>query len=184
LLIVLLSPLFDRTLTLGPKILLAALLGFAGAAVAILSRPLDSVTSAAPLGFLLALLAALIWAAYSQTLRRLPPFSSWAVGGFALAAGMASLLAHVVLEPTSAITPRDWPWLLVLGFGPMGLAFVLWDRAMKTADPRKVGVLAYATPVLSTLLLLQVTGEPWTGAILIATSLVVTGALLTLPRVS
>ncbi|NQD36030.1 DMT family transporter [Permianibacter sp. IMCC34836] len=184
LLIVLLSPLFDRRLRLGRYSLLAALLGFAGAAVAILSRPSATGTDGAPLGYLLALLAAIIWASYSQLLRRLPPFSSWAVGGFALAAGLASLLSHAVLEPAAVISSHDavrlLTLLLVLGFGPMGLAFVLWDRAMKQADPRQVGVLSYATPVLSTTLLLLVTGEPLTLAIAMATALVVAAALLSL----
>ena len=42
----------------------------------------------------------------------------------------------------------------------MGAAFYLWDVAMKRGDPRVVGVLAYATPLLSTALLLVVTGRP------------------------
>ena len=44
--------------------------------------------------------------------------------------------------------------LLALGLGPMGAAFYLWDIAMKRGDPRVTGVLAYATPLLSTTLLL------------------------------
>ena len=178
LLIVLLSPVFDRRLRLTPRILLAAALGFAGAATAILSRPLTTIGSMVWLGFALALLAAFIWAVYSQLLRRLPPFSSWAVGGFGLAAGLASLFAHALLEPATQISSADWPWLLLMGFGPMGLAFVLWDRAMKLADPRTVGVLAYVTPVLSTALLLQATGQMLTPAIAAATALVIAGALL------
>lgn len=180
LLIVLLSPLFDRQLPLGRYSVLAALLGFAGAATAILSQSQAGYSVAAPLGYLLALLAALIWASYSQLLRRLPRFSSWAVGGFALAAGVASLLSHALLEPAAIISRHDAIGLLVLGLGPMGLAFVLWDRAMKTADPRQIGVLSYATPVLSTALLLWVTGEPLTLAIAIATALVVMAALVSL----
>lgn len=182
LLIVLLSPLFDRQLRLGARLVLAAALGFAGAAVAIVSRPVESLPGSAPLGFLLAFAAAVLWAGYSQSLRRLPAFSSWAVGGFALTAGVASLLGHALLEPVTAIAAGDWPWLLLLGLGPMGLAFVCWDYAMKRADPRQVGVLAYATPVLSTALLLAVLGQPWTLAIGLATALVAGAALLTLDR--
>lgn len=181
LLIVLLSPAFDAALRLSGRILLAALLGFAGAALAVWSRDPAAMSPLAWLGLLLALAAAVIWAVYSQLLRRLPAFSSWAVGGFAVAAGVASLLVHWLLEPPTAIAAADWPWLLLLGFGPMGLAFVLWDRAMKTADPRRVGVLAYLTPVMSTTLLLLMTGQAWTPTLAVATLLVVAGAALTLP---
>ena len=180
LLIVLLSPLFDRQLRLSARVVLAALLGFAGAATVIANQPLQTSGSHAGLGFGLAFLAALIWACYSQQLRRLPPFSSWAVGGFASAAGLASLLIHWLFEPTSAIAAADWPWLLLLSLGPMGIAFVCWDLAMKRADPRRIGVLAYATPVLSTAWLLQVTGQAWSWSVALATGLVVSGALLTL----
>ena len=53
--------------------------------------------------------------------------------------------------------------LAALGLGPMGAAFYLWDFAMKRGDPRVVGVLAYATPVLSTALLALVTGRTLTS---------------------
>jgi len=176
--IVLLSPLFDRRRKLSARFLLAAVLGLAGAAVAILSRGSVSAGSGAPLGYALAFLAALTWASYSQSLHRLPAFSSWAVGGFSLLAAAASFLLHLLTEPAAHIASSDWPWLLLLGLGPMGLAFVCWDVAMKRADPRRVGVLAYLTPVLSTGLLLWATGEAWSVAVLVALALVVTAALL------
>ena len=62
--------------------------------------------------------------------------------------------------PTSL--PGDAWKLAALGLGPMGAAFYLWDVAMKRGDPRVIGVLAYATPVLSTALLLVVTSRPLT----------------------
>ncbi len=176
--IVLLSPLFDRRRTLSARFLLAALLGFSGAAVAILARSSAAAGDGAVLGYGLAFLAALTWAGYSQSLRRLPAFSSWAVGGFSLLAAAASLLLHLLIEPAATVTATDWPWLLLLGLGPMGLAFVCWDVAMKRADPRHVGVLAYLTPVLSTVLLLWATGESGSVSVLLALVLVVAAAVL------
>ena len=63
----------------------------------------------------------------------------------------------------------------------MGIAFYLWDVAMKRGDPRVVGTLAYATPILSTALLALSTGpraERHRSAI--ATLLVVGAAVLAL----
>ena len=60
----------------------------------------------------------------------------------------------------------------------MGAAFYLWDIAMKRGDPRVIGVLAYATPLLSTALLVLVTGRPPTSALGLATLLVVAAAVL------
>ena len=67
--------------------------------------------------------------------------------------------------------------LLLLGAGPIGLAFFLWDKALKLGDPRQIGALSYLTPLLSTLLLVA-SGRgqlgPTTGA---AIALIVGGAL-------
>jgi drug/metabolite transporter (DMT)-like permease len=43
-----------------------------------------------------------------------------------------------------------------MGLGPMGVAFYLWDAALKKGDPRHIGVLSYLTPLGSSLLLLWV----------------------------
>ena len=43
--------------------------------------------------------------------------------------------------------------MLAQGLGPVGLAFYLWDMGMKHGNIRLIGVLSYATPLLSTLLL-------------------------------
>jgi drug/metabolite transporter (DMT)-like permease len=49
---------------------------------------------------------------------------------------------------------------------------------MKRRDPRVIGVRAYATPLLSTALLVGVTGRPPTPALVVATVLVVTAAVI------
>ena len=160
LLIVLLSPVLLRGMALSPRHVAAALLGFAGAALAIGAAP-ATLDGSAVLGFALAGGSAAVWACYSLLVRRVPPFSSWAIGGFALASGLLALGCHVLFEPRAAFLPGDGVRLALLGLGPMGAAFYLWDIAMKRGDPRVVGVLAYATPVLSTLLLIWTT---WSGA--------------------
>ena len=79
---------------------------------------------------------------------------------------------------TVAPDARQWIAILLLGAGPLGAAFFLWDEGMKRGDPRLLGTLAYATPVASTLLLV-VAGEgalDWrTGA---AAALVIGGGVL------
>ena len=46
--------------------------------------------------------------------------------------------------------------MALLGLGPTGAAFFLWDHGMKRGDPRLLGTLAYAVPVASTLLLVAI----------------------------
>ncbi|CUA82174.1 MULTISPECIES: DMT family transporter [Gulbenkiania] len=177
LLIVLLSPLLIPGTRLMARHILAGVLGFSGAALIVtggrLALSLDSLS-----GYLLAIAAAFVWSTYSLLTRRLPPFPNSAVGGFCLASGLLSLGCHLLFEPAVQPTSAQWASLLALGLGPMGGAFFLWDRAMKEGDPRQIGSLSYATPLLSTLLLVASgTGSlnPVAG---IAIALILGGALL------
>src|SRR5258708_11903811 len=49
--------------------------------------------------------------------------------------------------------------LAILGLGPMGLAFLAWDAALKQGDPRAIAALSYFTPLFSTALLSWVSGR-------------------------
>ncbi len=177
LLIVVLTPVLLPGWSLTARHVTAALLGLAGAALAIGATP-AAISDRAWLGFAFAAGSALTWASYSLLVRRVPPFSSWAIGGFALASGALALACHALFEPRAAFLPGDAWKLALLGLGPMGAAFYLWDVAMKRGDPRVVGVLAYATPVLSTALLLVATSRPLTLALAGATALIVGAAFL------
>jgi drug/metabolite transporter (DMT)-like permease len=98
------------------------------------------------------------------------------VGGFALASGLLSLLCHALLEPSTRMDGQDWLLVTVLGLGPLGGAFFLWDAALKIGDTRRIGLLAFATPILSTVLLLLTTGQPLQWNVAVAATLVVGAA--------
>jgi drug/metabolite transporter (DMT)-like permease len=53
--------------------------------------------------------------------------------------------------------------IVVMGLGPMGVAVLTWDIALKHGDPRDVGALAYLTPMLTTVLLTQVNGHTFSS---------------------
>jgi drug/metabolite transporter (DMT)-like permease len=127
-------------------------------------------------GYLLALASAFVWASYSLLTRRLPAFPTAAVGGFAAASGALSLACHAVLEPATALSTSDMVLIGVLGLGPLGGAFFLWDAAIKQGDTRRIGLLAFATPILSTVLLLVTTGQPLQWNVAVAAILVVGAA--------
>ena len=179
---VVMAPLFLREVSLTARHVVAALLGFCGAAIAILGRSAAADSAAGlplefHLGYVLALASAFVWASYSLMTRRLAPFATSAVGGFAAASGLLSLLCHVLLEPSVVLSARDVALLVVLGLGPLGGAFFLWDAAIKRGDTRRIGLLAFATPILSTVLLLITTGQPLQWNVAMAATLVVGAAL-------
>jgi drug/metabolite transporter (DMT)-like permease len=158
--IVVMAPLFLPGVTLTPRHLLAALLGFGGAALAILGgRPTDAGASLWAWGYLPALMAAFIWASYSLLTKRVKPFPTSAIGSFALVSGVLALLCHAWLEPAVSLSGTDWALIALIGLGPLGGSFFLWDAALKRGDARQIGVLSFVTPLLSTLVLLAMRGE-------------------------
>lgn len=174
---VVMAPWFLQGVSLRARHVVAALIGFAGAAIAILGRG-GAVSDGGGFqsGYVIALASAFVWASYSLLTRRLPTFPTAAVGGFAAASGGLSLLCHALLEPSTALTTQDMAWIAVLGLGPLGGAFFLWDAAIKLGDTRRIGLLAFATPILSTVLLLLTTGQPLQWNVAVAAALVVGAA--------
>jgi drug/metabolite transporter (DMT)-like permease len=181
---VVMAPLFLPGMRLRAVHVVAGMLGFAGAAVAILGRTesgLEGLAASAPewhWGYLLALASAFVWSSYSLLTRRVAPFATSAIGGFALVSGVLALLCHAWLEPAVALSAQDWALILLLGLGPLGGAFFLWDAALKAGDPRRVGLLAFLTPLLSTALLVVLSGQPLRWSIALAACMIVGGAVL------
>ena len=178
LLIVVLSPLFTKSLKLGLRAVIAAILGFVGAALAITSSGTTATGAGFEVGYLFALAAAIIWATYSLTTTKLPAFPTSAIGLFGLVSGVLAIAAHFLLEEPAVISSSDWVLLVILGLGPLGGAFYFWDAALKIGDPRRIGLLAFLTPLLSTTLLLVVSGRELSVQLLAATALIVGGAML------
>jgi drug/metabolite transporter (DMT)-like permease len=177
LLIVLLSaPLAGERL--GWTHLAGAALGFAGVALLAFGRGIEFALGYA-LGYGLAVGCAFAWSLYSVLSRRFGETPTDAIAAFcAVSAGLA-LGCHLLFEAT--VWPADakaWLAVLALGLGPAGAAFYLWDHAVKKGDIRVLGALSYATPILSTGLLILCGLAPPTGWLLVAAVMVAGGATL------
>ena len=176
LLIVLLAPVVLPGMSLRPRHVLAALLGFGGAALAIAGgRELSAAWS---WGYVAAAGSALIWATYSLLTRRVAHFPTAAIGGFALLSGLLSLACHFALEPRVVLTAREMGLIAIMGLGPLGAAFYLWDAALKRGDARTIGVLSYLTPLASTVLLVVTTGREAGPTLWLAAAMIVGAALI------
>ncbi|CAM4121545.1 DMT family transporter [Roseateles saccharophilus] len=154
----------------------AALLGFAGAAVVILGRSGASLAGGWHAGYGLALGSALVWSSYSLLTRRVPAFPTSAVGSFAAVSGLLALACHALWEPAVSLSARDLLLIAALGLGPLGGAFFLWDAALKAGDPRRIGLLAFLTPLLSTAVVLVVTGQALTASLALGAVMIVGAA--------
>ena len=174
LLIVVLAPLFIKGTKLSSRQVVAALVGFTGAALAILSG--SELVSGFAIGYVFAFVAAIIWATYSLLSKRVA-FRTAAVGTFGFVSGLMAIAAHLLFEPQTQLALADWPLLVLLGLGPLGLSFYLWDYALKTGNPQRIGLIAFLTPLISTALLLLVTGIPLSPLLALAAVMIIAAAL-------
>ena|SRR5665647_1329598 len=176
---VVLAPLFLAGVQLRGVHVAAALLGFSGAAIAILGASQDAAGEGGwAWGYLPALGSAFIWASYSLLTKRVTPFPTAAIGLFGMVSGVLSLLCHWTLESPVVLSDRDWLLLLVMGLGPLGGAFFLWDKALKLGDARQIGILSYLTPLGSTALLMALGGRSLSWSIGLAAVLIIGAAVL------
>ena len=182
---VLLAPVFLPGMRLRAVHVLAALMGFGGAALAILDGPAaqqDGTLGGFAWGYLLALASAFVWASYSLLTQRVAPFATASIGVFGLLSGLLSLLCHRLLESAMVLDAHAMLLIAGLGLGPLGGAFYLWDAALKRGDARQIGLLSFLTPLLSTLGLLWMRGEAPSASMVLAAALIVGAALLGSPR--
>lgn len=178
--IVVLSPVMLPGIKLRPAHVGAALLGFGGAAVAILGRDPDAdgrLASGFYSGYVFAFAAAFVWATYSLGTRRVAAFETAAVGSFAALSGALALTCHALFEPPVSLSASDVLRIAVLGMGPLGGAFFLWDAAIKRGDPRRIGLLAFLTPLLSTMVILLATGQPFRPHVLVSAVMIIGAAM-------
>lgn len=129
-------------------------------------------------GYLFAVACALIWSGYSVSSRLMRAVSTDVVGWFCCFTALLSAICHLLLEttvwPTSGI---QWGGILLLGLGPMGIAFFTWDYGVKHGNLPLLGVLSYGAPLISVVLLAALTDAVLTKATIIAAALIVAGSL-------
>ena len=162
-----------------------ALLGLAGSALILSGGILSdggqwrAFGDGQALGYLMAAAAAFVWASYSVASRLLRDVPSNAVTVNCAATATGALGLHVIFETT--VWPGSvaaWLAIVALGFGPVGLAFYLWDEGMKRGNMRLLGVASYATPLLSTLLLRSLGIGSASASLWLAALLITAGAVL------
>ena len=90
-----------------------------------------------------------------------------------------SAVAHLGMEETVwPGTATGWLSVLMLGVGPVGLAFFTWDIGMKRGDIQMLGVASYAAPLLSTLALILAGKAEASPVLIVAAGMITGGAAL------
>ncbi len=129
--------------------------------------------------YLMVAAAAVLWAVFSSLQAR---WRAWS-GKFVtppLAFISISAIAGIVCiarwqwQPLSL---RQWMVICMLAFGPYGVGYLLWERALHRAPATLLGMMASATPVLSTFVLCLVQRH-MPGKYIIAGALLISMAVL------
>ncbi|MEP4036865.1 EamA family transporter [Pseudophaeobacter sp.] len=163
---------------LRPGHLIGAILGFAGAAAIITGGSGGFQAEFLP-GYILAFLCALTWSGYSVLSRLMGSAPTSSVAVFCVVTAIASWGLHFALEET--IWPQGtigWASTLLLGLGPVGLAFYVWDIGVKQGDIQMLGTSSYAAPLLSTLVLVLAGVADPSWALALAAALITAGAVI------
>ena len=162
--------------------LLGGALGLGGAALLVLQKADGAVAFEAQYiaGYLAALGCAVTWSIYSVMSRRFGHAPTDLVGAFCGATALLGIVAHIVIgEPT--VWPIDsWEWasIVALGLGPVGVAFFVWDYGVKHGDIKALGACSYASPLLSTVLLILAGKAEATMTVIVACLLIIGGAVI------
>ena len=157
-----------------------ALLALGGAVLAITGGRLDGVALSGALpGYTAAVAAAFTWASYSVLTRLFPAVPSSAVTIYCAVTALAATVAHSLAETTVwPLSSMQWLAVLLLGLGPVGLAFYVWDYGCKHGDLRVLGAAAYFAPLLSSALLMAFGLAEASPTLWIAATAITAGALL------
>lgn len=153
--------------------------GLAGAALVITKGQGLALQDGFKPGHALAFGCALIWSGYSVLSRRFGKVPTDVVAGFCLVAAVLSMAAHLAFEMTVwPATAGEWLAVLALGLFPVGAAFYAWDFGVKRGDIMVLGASSYASPLLSTLILVMAGFAPLHWSIVVACLLITAGAVI------
>lgn len=163
---------------------LGGVVGFIGVAVLMSGKGELTLSGESTLGYLLAILCALIWSNYSAYLARTPGKAD-DIGWISVAVAGLSLIAHFALESDLSVNASQWQlsiseWLgaVLLGLGPVGGAFYLWDIGLKQGNKTLLASLSFFAPLISSVALVLAGQDEASLELLISVGLIMLGGLI------
>ena len=134
--------------------------------------------STSGLGFALAFACALVWSSYSVASRLFAQVPSESIAVACLGTSALAFLSSLAFETWTPPDTLSWLALVGLGLGPVGAAFLLWDIGMKGGSVPLLGVLSYASPIVSTALLVALGLAQASWSLAVACGLMVAAAII------
>jgi drug/metabolite transporter (DMT)-like permease len=165
------------------SILLIAFVGLCGAGMVIAAGKDLRFDFVYLKGYLLALLCGLIWSSFSVGLSRVESERMQEpMTAFTLYAALLSGLLFLITMPHEIPSATALFSAVYLGCVPLGLSFLLWNRAMRGGNLMVIGFLSYFTPPLAVFLVAVIKKETVSGQVVLGMVLIlaasITGKLL------
>jgi drug/metabolite transporter (DMT)-like permease len=129
-------------------------------------------------GYFYAFIAALTWGSYSVISRFFAHVPTSAVGAFCGVTAVLSFACHLFFETTVTPNIQELFVVALIGLGPVGGAFFVWDIGVKNGDIQLLGSLSYFIPLLSTVLLIVLGLSQPSSTIWIACILIILGSMI------
>ncbi|MFT2111105.1 DMT family transporter [Marinomonas sp. 2405UD68-3] len=174
----LLLTLFVSTRQTRLSALIGGLLGFLGIAFIVLKDNQIGFDQKYVWGYLLSMACACIWSSYSWFLTG-SKNDVEDVGWLSLAVSALAFASHLHFETGYwELTWQQWVGVILLGLGPVGGAFYLWDIGLKYGNKALLASLSFSTPVLSSFILSAAGLNLWSYNIVVAMTLIAVGAVI------
>ena len=140
-------------------------------------------------GDILVVIAALIWALYSTNLKKYPkelhPFSfQTGIVIVGLIAILPFYFMEIGLGKETAVTAATVTTVIYVALFASVLAFIFWNKAVRTVGPNKAGPFIHLMPVFSSILAVIFLGESVELYHLQGIGLIFTGIMMTTFRVN
>lgn len=165
---------------LKPTFFIGFLVAIAG--IAIISFHTNSVLKLNPLGDILAILAAVVWAAYSVLTRKISAFeyntiqTTRRIFFYGLLFMIPALFLFDFSIDFSKVTqPVNFMNLIYLGLGASAMCFATWNFAVKILGAVKTSVYIYMVPVITVVSSAVILNEKITWACMAGTILTLAG---------
>lgn len=129
-------------------------------------------------GYLLALLDAVIWAAYTLLSRFYGKTPLEMVGMYCGVGALLSFVGHLQLETTIVPSVNELFIMFAMGLSTSGMAYYLWDLGVKRGNFKLLSILSYGNPILSIFLLVLFQEAKLSWSLSLACFFVVLGAII------
>lgn len=157
-------------------LLVAALVGMAGAALVIgAGKEVRFVAEYLP-GYALALCCGLIWSSFSVGLSQMH-LKEEPMTAFTVYAAVLSAILYAFTGPHPLPSAEALAAAVYLGCVPLGLSFFFWNRAVTGGNMTIIGLLSYATPPLAVLLVALVRRQAVSLQVILGMGLIIGAAL-------